>query len=301
MAWHSWCLLTSLLLITAMPAAETSSGKKRAVEPGSDDKPSWLDAFQKSLENTLDAKFDSFAGTIVKRVDTIADAQQQMQISMQTMDDRIKKLETTGPGGTQPAGSTVASIDDQQDNAKCNIELKGWAAFNERQTRGLTRSQCVTLSNTLKETLPAELHQHVFEPILFGAKNNSILIPTTKHASREILGCWKEEVQKLQDNELYRGIFVRMEPTPARKMITSTTARALRFAETSIKKQGVKIETFFYPDYKIFIIDNDAKPVLAASVSEVTPKQVHWTAEAKQYLGLASDADVEFAFRKFRG
>eukprot|EP00929_Paragymnodinium_shiwhaense_P014114 TRINITY_DN12199_c0_g3_i1.p1 TRINITY_DN12199_c0_g3~~TRINITY_DN12199_c0_g3_i1.p1 ORF type:complete len:280 (-),score=30.56 TRINITY_DN12199_c0_g3_i1:260-1099(-) len=276
---------------------EQPARKRPAENAGSEvhlpDEPpiAWMTAFRNMFSEELKP--------VTQRVEAIENVTNTMQVNMSNLADRVTRLEQAHASSTTGSTTNTSSVASRNELAT-RIELKGWCSWNDRASKGLDRVTAIQLVNRLRAALPVECQNAVSDPVLFGSRSASILVPVTSDYIREAVGYWKELMASDTYQNEYPGCFARLEVSAERKAANSLLARALRFTEHHLKAPAHDVRPFWAPDYTIYSTNMTSKQSYEICHLDSSLKKLIWTKDALTVFKTPTLTDLELAFRKHK-
>eukprot|EP00929_Paragymnodinium_shiwhaense_P014109 TRINITY_DN12199_c0_g1_i2.p1 TRINITY_DN12199_c0_g1~~TRINITY_DN12199_c0_g1_i2.p1 ORF type:complete len:271 (-),score=9.40 TRINITY_DN12199_c0_g1_i2:474-1286(-) len=244
------------------PAENASTEVQLPGEPAM----SWMSAFRTMFSEELKP--------VTRRADAIETLTNTMQVNMSSLAERVTRLEEVDTSST--TGSTSNSSKSAPRSVLAtNVELKERCSWNERASKGLDRVKAIQLVNGLCAALPVDCQTAVSDPVLFGFRSASILVPVASDHIREVAGYWKEMVASQDYQNRYPGCFARLEVSVERKAAKSLLARAPRSAEHHLKAPSHEVRPFLGTGLHPLQHEPDKQPVARTLPPRQLAQEVH--------------------------
>ena len=258
---------------------------------------SWKKAAEKAVEraadrfsSSMDAKISSMMEHLVKRIEDKVDSK------LVPVMDRLSALEKTntsstrsGPSSSSSDGSS-GSVSGPSISAPSYLEIKGWCAFKDRETLGLTEGQAKEFVTKLRQGIGSDFDSMIARVGTMRVRNTKITCylrnPSLSNCKqiREAMCAYIE-----RENVNCGGVtpYVIEEKPVWRQEQQRTFGKALGVAEHFARSTGKHLSTEWYPFYQVYVHESEtSQPIPLLSTASGAPVV---NAQGAEMLGTSVD------------
>ena len=115
---------------------------------------------------------------------------------------------------------------------------------------------------------------------------------------RKVYGIWKGDLQEEGNDYQGKQLFCTLQHPPQRERQNGALGKAKAWCQTQIKdKMGFSVRTFWFPDFTVFVEDQEKNPTFICNVKE--DLSVHFDNVGVNFLGFESEEAAKTSFNKY--
>ena len=186
------------------------------------------------------------------------------------------------------------------------VDILGFCEYKDVQTKGITRTEAVTLVETLKSGLDPTLQCHVRDIELRSGKNYSVRVPITPQFVYEIKNTWNDWCG--QDSNKYKGeakLWVRAQRPPEVQKRYEMMGKMVDWVASLNPK--LEPNPQWAPDFTMLVTYCNLQPPAGGSVIPGGPLcevqeggTINWDLRGLAAAGFQSAEAAKMALAKFR-
>ena len=262
-------------------------GKRGVCVMEGEDEQRLLASIRTIVKDVVQEENKVLSDTIIKRFEAVESRQEQLE-------HRIEELERKV--GRHPGSDGMSSASPRK-FAPEFVEVKGFCSWNDRLSKGASRSDADQLMQLLVPLLPGSLKEHVKPFELRGLRNYSIKIPVSSHVIREVKGIWSESMKaKRVCGPGNSKLYVTLQKSPDQRAKYAAMGKVFEFVKGL--KPDLTFKAFWAPDFVIYAEKSQGLPVLLVSVAP--DSSIVWEERCQEILDISpSEAGDQLAvFRR---
>ena len=153
------------------------------------------------------------------------------------------------------------------------LEIKGWCAFKDRNTRGLTEGQAKDFITKLRHGIGSDLDNLIARVGAMRVRNTKIICYLKNPSLSNCKQIREAMCAYIERENIKLGGHIRIEEKHVwRQEQQRTFGKALGVAEHLAKSTGKHISTEWYPFYQVYVHDSEASlPIPLLSTASRAP------------------------------
>ena len=202
---------------------------------------------------------------------------------MDAQDERLTKVEARLNGGnlagSQDSSCSTGSSQQAARFAPSFVEIKGFCAFGEKRTSGITRDEAENLVQTLVRALPTSIQARVGELEVYGKRGHKVKVHVRPPHAVEVAAIWRESLEDIAFNFNGRKQFTTCEREPHEQKQYACAGKTRAYLEAKVRAVGdldATVLCSWSPDWNLIITKGNIEAMVAQVQADAS---LAWSAE----------------------